>query len=139
MGPFGSAAVEEEERKGAEDEHVFAVADPAGSDGAEGGIDALVHVEVEQHRSEGFALAGVRGHGEGGRQWQLPADDLENFGLAVLVQVPLPPRRLDGVHAGLVDAVQLPQGTWELDVNNRWQAVVLGPDPGVDVAHAAAQ
>ena len=48
-GPLGHASVKEEGWKGPQDEAVVSAADATGSDGAEGGIDFLVYVEVQQH------------------------------------------------------------------------------------------
>jgi len=48
-GSLGHASVKEEGWKGPQDEAVVSAADATGSDGAEGGIDFLVYVEVQQH------------------------------------------------------------------------------------------
>ena len=60
----------------------------------------------------------MRRHGICGREGQLGALNLEDFLLALVVQIPCQLLRLDWVEAWLVDAVQFPGGAFELEVDD---------------------
>ena len=112
------ASLEEPMLERAEDQAVVTAGDPACSHSAEGCVHPLVHREIQQHRAQGFSLAGMRRHGICRRERQLAALDLQDLFLALVVQVPRQLLRLDWIHTRFVDAVQLPSGAFELEVDD---------------------
>ena len=71
IGAFGRSALEQPEREGPQNENVLAAADTARCHGAQGLVDLLVHVQVEQCGVERLALAGVSRDREGRSQLKL--------------------------------------------------------------------
>ena len=94
------ASLKEPMPERAEDQAVVTAGDPTGSHSAEGCVYPLVHREIQEHRAQGFALAGVRRHGICRREGQLAALDLQDLFLALVVQVPRQLLRLTGYTPG---------------------------------------
>ena len=143
LGAFRDTAAEEPEREWPEDQAVVAGANSAGSDGTDGGVYALVHVQVQHDRPQCLALARMRSDCKGRRQRDLTALHLEQGRFAPAVQIPIFFSRAHGVDAWFIDALQLPSRALEFHIDASGRAVglliVLRPDPGVHPANGALE
>ena len=101
------ASLKEPMPERAEDQAVVTADDPTGSHSAEGCVYPLVHREIQEHRAQGFALAGVRRHGICRREGQLAALDLQDLFLGACCPSTTSTSSLDWIHTWFVDAVQL--------------------------------
>ena len=105
-------------------------------------VDALVHAEVHQGRSQGLSLAEVGGHAVGRGQRQLRAAHPEHLLVLVrLVAIEIPVRALwdHRVEAGLGGALQLPLLALKLHVHDIWPGPILLPHQGVHHADLPGQ